>query len=145
MKQIELHTDGACAGNPGPGGWGTILVYNGHEKEISGGSPSTTNNQMELQAVIEGLKLLKEPCKILIRSDSNYVLKGISEWLPGWQRNNWRNSAKKPVKNSDLWKEYLELSKDHEIEVEWVKGHSGDIMNDRCDLLAVIERDKNKS
>ena len=136
MKKINLYSDGSSLGNPGPGGYGTILKYNEHEKEICGGEDNTTNNRMELKGVIEGLKVLKEPCNIHIISDSTYVVKGINEWLKSWVKNNWRTASKKAVKNDDLWKEYVEVSKGHKIEASWVKGHAGHEENERCDILA---------
>lgn len=136
MKQINLYSDGSSLGNPGPGGWGTILEYNGKERELCGGLEHTTNNQMELVGVIEGLKALKEPCIVNIVSDSSYVVKGINEWINGWIKNSWKNSAKKPVKNVELWQEYLEVSKPHKINATWVKGHAGHEHNERCDILA---------
>ncbi len=136
MKQINLYSDGSSLGNPGPGGYGTILSYNGHEKKISGGEALTTNNRMELKGVIEGLKLLKEPCEVEVISDSKYVVQAINEWLAGWIRNGFKTAAKKPVKNDDLWKEYMEVSKDHKIKGTWVKGHAGHPENEECDRLA---------
>lgn len=141
MKNIQIHTDGACSGNPGPGGYGSILVFGTVEKEISGGSYETTNNQMELLAVIEALKILKEPCEIELFTDSKYVEQGISTWLEGWIKRGWKTASKEPVKNQDLWKEFLELSKIHKIKTNWVKGHSGEHYNERCDKLAVAQRD----
>ena len=128
-KKIRLYSDGSSLGNPGPGGWGTILEFNGHEKELSGGNPNTTNNQMELQGVIEGLKALKEPC-------------AINEWLTNWIKNNWRTAGKQPVKNLELWKEYLEVSKLHTVQANWVKGHAGHPQNERCDILAKNEAER---
>lgn len=136
MKKINLYSDGSSLGNPGPGGYGTILEFNGKQKELSGGEENTTNNRMELKGVIEGLKALKEPCDVHITSDSTYVVKGINEWLSSWIKNNWRSSTKKPVKNDDLWKEYVEVSKNHKIIASWVKGHAGHEENERCDILA---------
>lgn len=144
MKEINLYSDGSSLGNPGPGGWGTILEYKGKEKELSGAQNNTTNNQMELKGVIEGLKALKEPCKVHIISDSSYVVKGINEWLEGWVKRDWKNSAKKPVKNIDLWKQYLEVSKGHKIAASWVKGHAGHEHNERCDILARTEAESIK-
>ena len=144
MKEINLYSDGSSLGNPGPGGWGTILEYNGNEKELSGAQNNTTNNQMELKAVIEGLKAIKEPCEVHIISDSSYVVKGINEWLEGWVKRDWKNSAKKPVKNIDLWKEYIEASKAHKIKASWVKGHAGHEHNERCDILARTQAEKLK-
>lgn len=138
MKQIELFTDGACSGNPGPGGWGAILRYNGVEKELSGGEKDTTNNRMELTAVIMGLKALKEPCKVHLTTDSKYVSDGISKgWAQSWKNNNWRKADKKPALNPDLWDELLNLLTVHEVEITWVKGHAGHPENERCDKLAV--------
>ena len=142
MKKITLYSDGSSLGNPGPGGWGTILEFNGHEKELSGGNPNTTNNQMELQGVIEGLKALKEPCIVQIYSDSKYVVQAIEEWLVNWVKNNWKTAGKKPVKNQDLWQEYLNVSKQHTIKANWVKGHAGHPQNERCDILARDEAEK---
>ena len=138
MKNIEIYTDGACKGNPGPGGWGAILKYNNYKKEISGYESMTTNNRMELLAVIEALKLIKEPCNIIIFSDSQYVCKAIGEkWLLKWQNNNWMKNKKEAVANSDLWKTYLNLSKIHNININWIKGHAGHPENELCDKLAV--------
>lgn len=136
MKKINLYSDGSSLGNPGPGGYGTILEFNGKQKELSGGEDNTTNNRMELKGVIEGLKALKEPCDVHITSDSTYVVKGINEWLSSWIKNGWKSSTKKPVKNDDLWKEYVEVSKSHKILASWVKGHAGHEENERCDILA---------
>lgn len=136
MKKINLYSDGSSLGNPGPGGYGTILEFNGKKKELSGGEDNTTNNRMELKGVIEGLKALKEPCDVHITSDSTYVVKGINEWLSSWIKNGWKSSTKKPVKNDDLWKEYAEVSQRHKIRASWVKGHAGHEENERCDILA---------
>lgn len=136
MKKINLFSDGSSLGNPGPGGYGTILDYKGNRKELSGGEELTTNNRMELMGVIEGLRALKEPCDVHIISDSTYVVKGINEWLNSWVKNNWKSASKKAVKNDDLWKEYIEVSKGHKIEASWVKGHAGHEENERCDILA---------
>lgn len=144
MKRIKLYSDGSSLGNPGPGGWGTILEFNGHIKELSGGNPNTTNNQMELLGVIEGLKALKEPCYVEIISDSKYVVQAINEWLAGWIRNNWRTAGKKPVKNLELWQEYVTISQRHTIKATWVKGHNGHPQNERCDQLARQEAEKLK-
>ncbi|MBO5358158.1 MAG: ribonuclease HI [Clostridia bacterium] len=138
MKQIELFTDGACSGNPGPGGWGAVLRYNGVEKELCGGDRNTTNNRMELTAVIMGLKALKEPCRVHLTTDSKYVSDGISKgWAQSWKNNGWRKADKKPALNPDLWDELLSLLKLHEVEITWVKGHAGHPENERCDKLAV--------
>jgi len=142
MKNITIFSDGSSLGNPGPGGWGTILKYNGHVKELSGGDPNTTNNQMELLGAIKGLEALKEPCKVTIISDSKYVVQGINEWLKNWIKNNWKTAAKKAVKNVELWQRYVEVSKIHQIEAIWVKGHAGHEENERCDFLAREEAEK---
>lgn len=132
----EIFTDGACAGNPGPGGYGAILRYGNMVKELSGCEPNTTNNRMELTAVIMALKQLKRPCRIRVVSDSGYVVRGMTEWMPGWLRRNWMNSQKRPVLNKDLWVQLLELSRRHRIVWQWVKGHHGHPENERCDRLA---------
>ena len=136
MKHVEIFTDGACRGNPGPGGWGALLRYNGKERELYGGDPDTTNNRMELQAAIEGLRALKEPCQVTLTTDSVYVKNGITSWLPGWKAKNWRTAAKKPVKNEDLWRALDEQNQRHEVRWEWVKGHSGHRENEIADQLA---------
>ncbi|MBT3281112.1 MAG: ribonuclease HI [Campylobacteraceae bacterium] len=136
MKNIKIYSDGSSLGNPGPGGWGTILSFNGHTKELSGCEDNTTNNRMELLGAIKGLEAIKEPCNVEIISDSTYVVKAINEWLNGWVKKGWKNSAKKDVKNSDLWKQYIEVSKGHNIIATWVKGHNGHDENERCDILA---------
>ena len=133
---MQIYTDGACRGNPGIGGWGASLSYNGTHKEIYGGEKETTNNRMEMTAVIEAIKALKQPSDITINSDSKYVLDGINEWLPNWKKRNWKTAAKKPVKNVDLWKQLDALSQLHTIEWVWVKGHSGNPGNERADELA---------
>lgn len=137
MKQVTIYTDGACSGNPGPGGWGALLIYGKKERELYGHDDETTNNRMEMKAVIEALKTLKEPCKVHIVTDSQYVLKGMTEWVRGWQLRGWKNAEKKPVKNVDLWLELIAAAKPHTIEWTWVKGHSGDANNERVDALAV--------
>jgi ribonuclease HI len=137
MEQtIEIFTDGACKGNPGKGGWGALLVYGDHEKELFGGEAETTNNRMELTAVIRALESLKRPCKVRLHTDSQYVQKGISEWITGWKRRGWRTADNKPVKNKDLWQELDVLAAKHEIEWLWVKGHAGHDGNERADGLA---------
>jgi len=133
---VEIYTDGACRGNPGPGGWGALLRYGDVDKQLYGGEHLTTNNRMELKAVIEALSALSKPCKVTLTSDSTYVLKGISEWLPNWKKRGWRTAGKKPVKNGDLWKTLDDLAEMHEIEWHWVKGHSGHIENELVDQLA---------
>ena len=138
MKKIELYTDGACSGNPGPGGYGVILKYQGHTKEISGGSPDTTNNRMELTAVITGLEALKEPCEVDLYSDSKYIIDAVTKgWAKSWRANNWIKSDKKPALNSDLWERLLNLLELHKVNFNWVKGHAGHPENERCDQLAV--------
>ena len=138
MKTVTLYTDGACSGNPGPGGWGAILEFNGHEKELSGGENNTTNNRMELTAVIEALNCLKEPCKVTLTTDSKYVSDGINQdWAESWQKNGWRKADKKPALNPDLWEKLLHLLKVHDVTIIWVKGHAGHPENERCDQLAV--------
>jgi len=136
LKKIEIYTDGACRGNPGPGGWGAILRYGNHERELFGGEPQTTNNRMELMAAIEALKTLKEPCEIDLTTDSQYVRKGISEWMTQWKARGWRTAAKQPVKNEDLWRALDEQASRHQIRWHWVKGHSGHKDNERADELA---------
>jgi ribonuclease HI len=133
---VELWTDGACSGNPGPGGWGAILIWNGHERELSGGEADTTNNRMELTAVIRALEALKRPSRVRVYTDSQYVQKGISEWVRDWKRRAWRTADKKPVKNIDLWKRLDELAAEHQVEWHWVKGHAGHPENERADELA---------
>ena len=136
MKTIEIFTDGACRGNPGPGGWGALLRYQGKEKELWGGTEDTTNNRMELQAAIAGLQALSEPCQVVLTTDSQYVRKGITEWIHGWKKKGWRTAARKPVKNADLWQVLDEEAARHQIEWHWVKGHSGHRENDIADGLA---------
>lgn len=137
MGEVEIFTDGACSGNPGPGGWGVILRYKDNEKELSGGAAETTNNRMELTAVIEALKALRRECAVIIYTDSRYVMDGVQEWLPNWKRNNWRTSNKKsPVKNVDLWQQLDDLLTQHKISWRWVKGHNGHPENERVDKLA---------
>lgn len=137
MEEVTIYTDGACSGNPGPGGWGAILMYKENSKEISGGKDNTTNNVMELTAVIEGLKLLKFPCKVKLYSDSAYVVNAfIQKWIYGWLKNGWKNASKEPVKNKELWQELYELTKIHEVEFIKVKGHADNEYNNRCDELA---------
>lgn len=133
---VELYTDGACSGNPGPGGWGALLRYKGTEKELSGGETETTNNRMEMTAVIEGLKALKRPCSLTIYTDSKYVLQGVTEWLHGWKARGWKTADKKPVKNQDLWEALDQEVARHTISWEWVKGHAGHPENERVDELA---------
>jgi ribonuclease HI len=138
MKKVEIFTDGACSGNPGPGGWGTILRYNGVEKELSGGEANTTNNRMELSAVINGLKALKEPCEVTLYSDSQYVCNALKlGWAKKWRSQGWMRNKKDPALNPELWSELLDLCDKHQVEIVWVKGHAGHPENERCDRLAV--------
>jgi ribonuclease HI len=136
MKQVIIYTDGACRGNPGPGGWGALIKFESAEKEIFGGQPDTTNNQMELSAAIEGLAALKEPCSVELFTDSKYVMDGITQWIQNWKKNNWRTAAKKDVKNKELWQKLDQLISQHRVQWHWVKGHSGDEGNEIADLLA---------
>lgn len=145
MKQVILYTDGACSGNPGPGGWGAILMFGPHKKELSGGETATTNNRMELTGVIEGLKALKEPCDVQLYSDSKYVIDALEKgWAKGWRAKNWVKSDKKPALNSDLWAILLELYDYHSVTLHWVKGHASNPYNNRCDELAVAESQRMK-
>ena len=138
MKKVEIFTDGACSGNPGPGGWGAILRFQGREKELFGGEKDTTNNRMELTACIEALRALKEPCEILLTTDSQYVVNGIEKgWAQGWKDNGWRKADKKPAQNIDLWDALLLLLSIHKVSFNWIKGHAGHPENERCDTLAV--------
>tara|TARA_Y100001936_G_scaffold240679_1_gene275494 strand:+ start:7926 stop:8360 length:435 start_codon:yes stop_codon:yes gene_type:complete len=136
MKEVVIYTDGACRGNPGPGGWGALIKYDSVQKEIYGGQNNTTNNQMELSAAIQGLSALKEPCSVELFTDSKYVMDGITQWIKNWKRNNWKNSAKKEVKNKDLWHQLDRLMDYHQVQWNWVKGHSGDPGNETADILA---------
>ena len=142
IKTVEIFTDGACSGNPGAGGYGVVMRYGTHEKELSGGSSDTTNNRMELMGVIVGLSALKEPCKVTLTTDSKYVVDSITKrWVYNWQKNNWIKSDKKPALNADLWKQLLPLLEMHDVTFNWVKGHAGHPENERCDSLAVAQRD----
>lgn len=136
LTEVALFCDGACSGNPGPGGYGTILRCRGVEKELSGGEPETTNNRMELTAAIAGLQQLTRPCRVTVTTDSQYLVKGITEWLPGWLRNGWKNSKKEAVLNRDLWEQLVSLADRHTISWQWVRGHAGHAENERCDALA---------
>ena len=136
MKNVSLFTDGACRGNPGPGGWGALLCFGEHEKELYGAEAATTNNRMELMAAIEGLRALKERCAVTLTTDSTYVMKGITEWLEGWKRKGWKTASRKPVANADLWLRLDEQNQRHEVTWAWVKGHSGHAGNERADALA---------
>lgn len=142
MKKVEIFTDGACKGNPGPGGWGALLRMGRHEKELSGGEAETTNNRMEMTAVIKGLNALIEPCEVELYSDSKYVLDGMQKWIHGWQRNGWINASKKPVKNADLWHDLIEAARGHHVTWHWVKGHDGHPENERVDALASAAADQ---
>ncbi len=142
-KRVDIYSDGACSGNPGAGGYGVILRYKGKEREISGGSPETTNNRMELTAVIEGLSALKEPCRVMLTTDSRYVVDSVNKgWLYSWKKNNWIKSNSKPVLNVDLWERLIPLLEVHDVTFIWVRGHDGHPENERCDRLAVAQRDK---
>ena len=145
MKSIKIYSDGACSGNPGPGGWGAVLIYEDNIKEISGSEQATTNNKMELMAAIKAIEAIKESCKIDIYTDSVYVKEGITNWIIKWKSNNWRNSQKKSVKNIELWQLLDQVIKKHEINWHWVKGHNNDFYNNRADLLATKARDKAKN
>jgi len=136
LTEVELFCDGACSGNPGPGGYGTILRCRGVEKELSGAAPETTNNRMELTAAIAGLQELTRPCRVTVTTDSQYLVKGMTEWMAGWQRNGWKNSKKEPVLNRDLWEQLVALSAQHQLRWQWVRGHDGHAENERCDQLA---------
>lgn len=141
-KPVHVWTDGACLGNPGPGGWGAVLRWNGREREISGGEAETTNNRMELMAAIQALESLKRPCRVVITTDSQYVRKGITEWMINWKRNGWKTASKKPVKNAELWQRLDRARQRHEVQWDWVKGHSGHPENDRADALASAQARK---
>ncbi|WP_404370837.1 ribonuclease HI [Sphingomonas sp. MMS24-J45] len=136
LTKVEIATDGACKGNPGPGGWGALIRSGATEKELSGGEALTTNNRMELTAAIEGLNALKRPCHVILSTDSRYVMDGLTKWIKGWQKNGWKTAAKQPVKNADLWQALLAAAKPHRIEWVWVKGHAGHPDNERADTLA---------
>ena len=136
LPYVEMWTDGACRGNPGPGGWGVLMRFGEHQKELYGGEAGTTNNRMELTAVIEGLRALTKPCRVALHVDSIYVMKGMQEWMAGWKRNGWRTSAKKPVKNAELWRDLDAEIERHQVTWAWVRGHSGDAGNERADALA---------
>jgi ribonuclease HI len=136
MQRVEIFTDGACKGNPGPGGWAALLRLGRHEKEISGSEADTTNNRMEMIAVVRALKTLTRPCRVVLHSDSRYVIDGMTKWIEGWQRKGWKNASKKPVRNADLWHDLIEAAAPHEIEWVWVRGHDGHTENERVDQLA---------
>ena len=136
MTEVVIYTDGACSGNPGPGGWGAVLRWNGTEKELHGGDPQTTNNRMELMAAIQALEALNRPSPVQLHTDSTYLLNGITKWIAAWERNGWRTVARKPVKNEDLWRRLIAAMNGHEVSWRWVKGHAGDEGNERADALA---------
>lgn len=142
MDDVEVFTDGACSGNPGPGGWGAILRSKGMEKELSGAEKDTTNNRMEMMAVIAALESITRPCNILITTDSQYVMKGMTEWLAGWKLKNWKTASKKPVKNVDLWQRMELAAQQHKLDWQWVRGHQGHVENERADQLAVAAREQ---
>jgi ribonuclease HI len=141
-EHVEVWTDGGCKPNPGPGGWAAILVYRGHERELSGGESATTNNRMELTAAAEAREALTRPCSVVLHTDSEYVKNGITRWHTGWVRRNWRNAAGDPVANMDLWRRLLDASARHKVDWRWVRGHSGNEMNERADALATLARDR---
>jgi ribonuclease HI len=136
IEQVIIHTDGACRGNPGPGGWGALLAYKGITKELHGGAPETTNNRMELMAAIQALETLNKPCSVNLNTDSKYVLQGITEWMPNWKKRDWKTASRHPVKNEDLWRRLDAAIQRHQITWQWVKGHNGDPGNERADVLA---------
>lgn len=142
MKHVEINTDGACLGNPGPGGWGALLRYGSTERELAGGEPDTTNNRMELMAAIAALETLSSPCTVTLHTDSQYVQKGIGEWLPNWIRRGWKTAAGEPVKNRDLWERLVAASSRHTVQWRWVKGHAGNVDNERVDKLARLAAEK---
>jgi ribonuclease HI len=141
MDEVKIFTDGACSGNPGPGGWGAILQAKGKEKELSGSEKDTTNNRMEMMAVIAALEAITRPCHVLVTTDSQYVMKGMLEWLPGWKKRGWKTAGKQPVKNVDLWQRLEQAASPHKLEWEWVRGHQGHPENERADQLAVAARE----
>lgn len=136
LPEVTIYTDGACFGNPGPGGYAAIIIHSKGEKEVSGCEPQTTNNRMEMRAILEALSVLKKRCKVTVYTDSQYLKKGFTEWLPRWQKNNWVTSGNKPVKNKDLWEKLVLLCEKHEVNWKWIRGHKGDKYNQRCDILA---------
>ncbi len=136
VKKVAMFTDGACRGNPGPGGWGVVLRYGDKEKEMHGGEPATTNNRMELMAAIAGLEALRQPCQVVLTTDSRYVMDGVTQWMPNWKKRGWKTASKQPVKNVDLWQRLDAAIQPHEIDWQWVKGHSGHPENERADALA---------
>ncbi|MBE6562260.1 MAG: ribonuclease HI [Ruminococcaceae bacterium] len=145
MKNVEIYTDGSCKFNPGPGGWGAVLVYNGHEKELCGGEKETTNNRMELTAAVMALSALKEPCNVMLCSDSKYLIDGLEKgWAKGWKEKGWKKADKSPALNPDLWEKLLLLTEKHTVSYTWIKGHAGHPYNERCDAMAQAEADKYK-
>jgi ribonuclease HI len=142
MKKVEIFTDGSCKGNPGPGGWGALLRMGSHEKELSGGDPDTTNNRMEMTAIVRAMNALIEPCEIDLYSDSKYVLDGMTKWIDGWKRRGWKTASKKPVRNEDLWHELIDAAEHHSVNWHWVKGHNGHPENERVDQLASDAADR---
>jgi ribonuclease HI len=138
MKSVELITDGACLGNPGPGGWAAILRYGDHKRELFGSEPFTTNNRMELRAAVEGLRALREPCRVTVTTDSEYLKKGITSWIERWKQNGWKTAGKKPVANQDLWRQLDELTRRHQVRWQWTRGHASHADNNRCDELATL-------
>lgn len=146
MKRVELYTDGSCSGNPGPGGWGAILIYQGLEKELSGGAPATTNNRMELTGAIQGLAALKEPCQVELYTDSQYIASAINQhWLENWKKRGWKKADKSPVLNQELWQQLDQQLSRHQVTFHWVKGHADNAYNNRCDALAVAQTQKYRS
>ena len=145
MKPVDIHTDGACLGNPGPGGWAALLIHEGRERELAGGEALTTNNRMEMLAAIMALEALKAPCQVVLSTDSQYVQKGIGEWLPGWIRRGWKTAGGDPVKNKDLWERLQLAAAPHKVQWKWVKGHAGHVENERVDKLARAEAEKFRS
>lgn len=146
MKRVELYTDGSCSGNPGPGGWGAILIYQGLEKELSGGAPATTNNRMELTGAIRGLAALKEPCQVELYTDSQYIASAINQhWLESWKKRGWKKADRSPVLNQELWQQLDEQLSRHQVRFHWVKGHADNAYNNRCDALAVAQTQKYRS
>ena len=144
-KKVTVYTDGACSGNPGPGGWAALLLHEGNSREIAGGEAQTTNNRMELMAAIEALTALKEPCEVTVYTDSKYVKDGMTNWIHNWKKNGWKTAAKKPTLNADLWRQLDEAASKHEVNWLWVKGHDGDPQNERVDELAVAELEKHRT
>lgn len=142
---VTIYTDGACSGNPGPGGWGAILIARGHERELKGGTPDTTNNRMEMMAAIEALEALKRPCRVELYTDSQYLRQGITEWISGWKARGWRTADKKPVKNEDLWRRLDAARARHEVQWRWVKGHAGHPLNERADALARLGLEESRA